>query len=381
MPLESITDVQIMTSIHGTANIIKSLDSLDIPWPQSPFPSEIKLPKDPVIWDSIRGHILLFRKTDSDTFSNILEDSDGNTLALEYEPVTCIGIDANGEFAAISAHPLRDRDIIRSLGFDYALEPETNETKLGSFLNRMNKRLQYPDILCGHAIDKHSLYRAVQYQTQKLLRDRCDLKPVKYLPTSFWQTVYTVPKQPDMTFENMLRGGYTNILIKRIIDETSLQSGTLPGLTEDMTRFLKNIHHQKNVWHRPETRRRRPNDQDFSENYMDDPVLAPSTTQIWDIITNVGRPDFCRYTDNRNTNTFDYIELRIGIRQYADAKERASDVKACIKDMVKMGLQKIKKSRSFIRFNIPISFVKCTRYVITQQSEVVLTYELRQPKT
>ena len=49
--------------------------------------------------------------------------------------------------------------------------------------------------------------------------------------------------------------------------------------------------------------------------------------------------------------------------------------------MVKMGLQKIKKSRSFIRFNIPISFVKCTRYVITQQSEVVLTYELRQPKT
>lgn len=372
----TVTDVQTMMSVRNAADILRGLDNIGVTWPQIPF--EPNLAKITNEWGSLRGRIILFKKNDSYRLSNVVTDEDGNELIIEYEPYLAVGIDQNGQLVAIAANPLRDQDIIRQLGFEYELVPESQDIDTSSLLTRINRRLRYPDTINGKIIKTEYLQRAIKYQVQKTFHPSKKLAPVKHLGPPTWPLVYIPePLRQDFTAEDTIRATYVNLLIGEIMEHAAHNGKITLHLTGDMAAFFKNILSQKNVWHRPETRKKRPNDQDFSENYTQDVTLAPNTEKIWSVITNVGAPDICRYADNPNKNSFDYIELRFGIRQYADPEERTRDVKTCIKDMVKMGLQKIKNHRSFKRYGVPLSFLRCERYVITAQSEVVLHYTLR----
>ena len=131
---------------------------------------------------------------------------------------------------------------------------------------------------------------------------------------------------------------------------------------------------QQNLWLQE---RPKHNQHDRSIDFTSDELLKPESDEIWTLLTKTNRPDFYRYLDNDNRNTFDYIEVRFGLRSKETLVNRAAMVKKCMPDIVKIGFQKIRNSKQFNHYGAPISFLKATRYAVTAQSELIVTYEIR----
>lgn len=61
-------------------------------------------------------------------------------------------------------------------------------------------------------------------------------------------------------------------------------------------------------------------------------------------------------------------------------ENRKEIIKDNLKEINKIALIKIKKSKCLEKYGVPINFLRLTRYVITRQSELMLQYELKEIK-
>lgn len=100
-------------------------------------------------------------------------------------------------------------------------------------------------------------------------------------------------------------------------------------------------------------------------------------SDIWRILTRIEKPEISREPENESKNSFDFIEVRLGMLSTDAMKNRNQLVKDNIKDMIRLAYNIIQNSSAFERYDVPISILKPTRYVITQQSELVITFELK----
>lgn len=99
-----------------------------------------------------------------------------------------------------------------------------------------------------------------------------------------------------------------------------------------------------------------------------------------DFVLSVDRPRFRRDVDNKNRNTFDFIDIDMVIRSSDASKEK---VKANKEEIFKKALSKLESSKSFQKYGVPINFLKMYQFVVHRDGSLTISFcikELRENK-
>ena len=98
-------------------------------------------------------------------------------------------------------------------------------------------------------------------------------------------------------------------------------------------------------------------------------------------ITSMARPIIERETDNENKNTFDFIRMYIGIlSEEACEENRIEYIKQNQPVIVAKAISAIKDSKQFIKYNIPIDYLKLSQMTITKDDQLLFLFELKTGK-
>lgn len=100
------------------------------------------------------------------------------------------------------------------------------------------------------------------------------------------------------------------------------------------------------------------------------PKPAPHT-----FIVSVKEPKFRRYMDNPNSKTFDLITIEILLRVYSE-----NSIELCRehqKELIEAAIQKLEASRTFLRYNVPVNFLKIYEMTLTRDHCVRISFELK----
>lgn len=99
-------------------------------------------------------------------------------------------------------------------------------------------------------------------------------------------------------------------------------------------------------------------------------------------IASIKYPEISRFTNNPNKNTFDFIriELMLCTPQEWTRDELRQFIKRNKKIYCEAVLNKIKETKRFAKFNIPINFLKLTSLTITNCRSLIFIFELKDIK-
>lgn len=92
-------------------------------------------------------------------------------------------------------------------------------------------------------------------------------------------------------------------------------------------------------------------------------------------ITKIEKPIFECETGNFDTNTFDFIRVRACILKHFP--ERLNYIQKNINGISNKVIEKLKNSSSFRKYGIPISYLKISNIVITNDDTIEYTFELK----
>ena len=98
---------------------------------------------------------------------------------------------------------------------------------------------------------------------------------------------------------------------------------------------------------------------------------------VKNFIYRIDRPIIERQTDNFKTNTFDFIRMRATIPSKTKMPNRKMFIKQNIKDIVTVYLHYLEKSNSYTGYNVPTSYLKLAKIMITAADELELLFELK----
>lgn len=118
----------------------------------------------------------------------------------------------------------------------------------------------------------------------------------------------------------------------------------------------------------------------FRDKTITDKILNKQevSESLRNLILKINNPIVEREFDNCNKNTFDFVTIYMSIS--STMENRKEIIKDNLKEINKIALTKIKKSKCLEKYGVPINFLRLTRYVITRQSELMLQYELKEIK-
>lgn len=104
-------------------------------------------------------------------------------------------------------------------------------------------------------------------------------------------------------------------------------------------------------------------------------VKKPSRKNNTDFIISVHNPIFQRYTGNEENNTFDIIRIEMFVRLYpGDMLQRCKDHR---KEILDSAINKLRGSKSYRKFGVPINFLKLYDMVLTKDNCVILSFCLK----
>lgn len=111
-------------------------------------------------------------------------------------------------------------------------------------------------------------------------------------------------------------------------------------------------------------------------------VLKPGHThfvnEIDSFICKIDRPIFIRSSDNLSPNTFDYIYVDVSILSENAMKERDKYLKDNIREISKKVAEKLERSREYLKYGVPINFLRVCRITLKRKSNVVqFVFELK----
>ena len=78
---------------------------------------------------------------------------------------------------------------------------------------------------------------------------------------------------------------------------------------------------------------------------------------------------------NKSKKLFDFINLQIGFLSFS--KENVKFLKENKKHVLKRAYEFINKSKKFQYYNIPINFIKCTKFTYKRDGMIDLIFELK----
>lgn len=94
-------------------------------------------------------------------------------------------------------------------------------------------------------------------------------------------------------------------------------------------------------------------------------------------ITSIKRPSFERMPGNKNDRTFDQIRIRLGIVGKDTMPNRNEQLKRNQRTLARIALAKIRDTKSFQRYGIPMNFLRLDHMTITCQDELELVFVLK----
>lgn len=107
-------------------------------------------------------------------------------------------------------------------------------------------------------------------------------------------------------------------------------------------------------------------------------ILSKKTEKKhYPFIINVREPIFQRFPENEKENTFDIIRIEILLRSYPEDER----MQKCIehkKELMDCAVQKLKESKGFRKYGIPVNFLKVYDMVLTCDNRVVLSLCLKE---
>lgn len=99
--------------------------------------------------------------------------------------------------------------------------------------------------------------------------------------------------------------------------------------------------------------------------------------QVLRIVTSINRPKFERMPGNKDKDTFDQIRIHLGLVGKQTISSRNEILRRNQKTLAEIAIAKIKDSKSFQRYGIPVNFLKLDHMTITQQDELELLFVLK----
>ena len=93
-------------------------------------------------------------------------------------------------------------------------------------------------------------------------------------------------------------------------------------------------------------------------------------------ITKIDSPKFYRFPENKNTKTFDYIQMRVCVVQNWPC-DKMKFVKANYKSILEEVLKKVEENARFKSFGIPVNFLKVTEFVLRKNSSIEVILEIK----
>lgn len=96
-----------------------------------------------------------------------------------------------------------------------------------------------------------------------------------------------------------------------------------------------------------------------------------------DFIISVHKPVFQRYTGNDNENTFDIVRLEIILREQDNMMQQCIEHK---KEILDASVDKLKSSKSFRKYGVPVNFLKVYDMVLTKDNCIILSLCLKELK-
>ena len=94
-----------------------------------------------------------------------------------------------------------------------------------------------------------------------------------------------------------------------------------------------------------------------------------------DFVISVHRPVFQRYTGNENENTFDNVRLEIILREQNNMMQQCIEHK---KEILDAAVDKLKSSKSFRKYGVPVNFLKVYDMVLTKDNCIILSLCLKE---
>lgn len=95
---------------------------------------------------------------------------------------------------------------------------------------------------------------------------------------------------------------------------------------------------------------------------------------INDFIASISQPHCERRPDNKNTKTFDYIRIYVNccdVKNYKEfAKKHYKQIARCVVDS-------LKKSKRFLKYGVPVNFLKLTNITILNDKSIEFIFELK----
>lgn len=110
-----------------------------------------------------------------------------------------------------------------------------------------------------------------------------------------------------------------------------------------------------------------------------DTILENSKTnnEVKHFIYKIERPIFERETDNLKPNTFDFIRIRLSIASERKYPNRKQFVKDNLRDIATIALTKIKDTKSYQKYGIPVNYLKLENASITIDNQLELVFGLK----
>lgn len=90
-----------------------------------------------------------------------------------------------------------------------------------------------------------------------------------------------------------------------------------------------------------------------------------------DFVLTVNRPKFRREVGNKDTKTFDFIDVEMVVRSTDATKEK---VKANKDEIFKKAIEKLENNKSFQKYGVPINFLKMYQFVVRKDGTLILSF-------
>ena len=107
--------------------------------------------------------------------------------------------------------------------------------------------------------------------------------------------------------------------------------------------------------------------------------IVKNKGEIWLFITKIYKPKIYREYGNNNKDTFDFIEVDVGVKAYFDNKIQF--IREHSKEILKVVIDEIRNHQDFKKYNIPINFLKLTNVTLTRSNYIRYLFELKKIKT
>lgn len=105
--------------------------------------------------------------------------------------------------------------------------------------------------------------------------------------------------------------------------------------------------------------------------------ISSVNDDVKSFIYKIERPIIERQVDNIKTNTFDFIRIRATIPSKTKMPNRKMFIKQNMKDIVDVYMHHLETYKSYKKYNVPTSYLKLSKAIITKADELELLFELK----